>query len=79
MTVPKPFEMVVNGETHTVSYKQGDGHWEISVNGKAFALGVRNNQNDWTVVAGKAKYRGRILQEAVMDCVREELRKEEDD
>lgn len=79
MTIPKSFEMVHSGEIHIVSYRQGEGHWEIFVDGEPFARGIRNSQNDWTVVAGKIKYRGRILQEAVMDCVREDLRKEEID
>jgi len=81
MTVPKPFEMVYGGEIYIVSYQRdaASDRWLIFVEGAPFAKGLRNNQNSWEVVADKTqgKYLGRILQQAVMDCVRGEFRKDD--
>lgn len=49
--------------------------WTVLVDGKAFALGERRKQNNWVVHVLGRKYRGRSLQPAVMDAVRNEFRR----
>lgn len=80
MTVPKPFEMVYGGEIYIITYCRAGGvHWTILVDGKPHAKGLRNIQNNWVVVADKSKikYRGRVLQQVVMDCIRREFMKDD--
>jgi hypothetical protein len=82
MTVPKSFEMVLKGEILSIGYaKQGQktDPWTVSVNGKALATAVRLEQNRWEVISHRSgdKYLGRILQQAVMDCVRGEMKEDD--
>ena len=75
MSVPKPFEMVLNKKTIKISYERYGLDWTVLVAGKPFCHVARRKQNEWEARANRQNFfLGRTAQQAVMDCVREEYR-----
>lgn len=79
MNKPPSFEMMHNGDPYKVEFTRGGKDmpwWTVLVNDEIFASAKREEQNNWMVMRGASgRYYGRTAEEAVIQCVKGEIKK----
>jgi hypothetical protein len=85
---PPSFSMLHDSNPYEIEFSRGgrttprsdqlDGNiwWTVIVNGEIFASAKRQKQNEWLCMRGSAgRYFGRTAEDAVIQCVKGEIKK----